>query len=799
MRRNLIYITILSVIFLLSGWAFAQDPVGPDTVFVNCTGPDIFTPGAGPVTVSFDIILKTDNTPVATNGIVGLGAAILITTTGAASGICPAFDTVCLDTTVAATYGGTALTAGADPWDLLTTFVPSNGGNPCIFPLTYVLGGVQFGAGLTAGTYTLAHLVLTVNGTGTICIDTTHTQTVVGIDLATPTTIYDPAWIAACCTVTCCEAQKAPKCTVPATATGLCGATISFPVNASDADVGCCFTFKSATFNGVPFGTATLLPAVPLAGAPSTYSGTFTWNTAGGPLPCKETTYCVVFTFVTDCAETTQCTTCVTIAAKCLFARIGEAIAAPGGKVTLPIEIETVADSIGGFTFCIEYDPVLLTFLSLERGLFFKDLVNPNANPPDGRYKWNYLVWRSNPSTVIHKFKLCIVGIGKLYGYGGVCLPKGSKGVINVNFRLSNNELYRCFRTPVIWERLDPVCAVNAFTDCSGNRLFVFDDTLFYNPRICDPLKLFPKNIVENCARCNDGGVTFQCVLDPEVNGDINVNGIPYEIGDAVLFANYFISGLGVFNNVDPLIRERQINATDINRDGLPLSIADLVYLLRILTGDQAPLGGPKLTPYVSTVDAIFDGRLASVDTKVDLGAVWFVFKGEATKVEADPRISGLEVKWGISEGQTKVLVYGLKKGDKITSGSLFTIHGNVKIDKVEAAEYMSAAVNVNINIVEDAGLRPTAYGLSQNYPNPFNASTTIKFALPSDSKVTLKIYNIVGQVVREYSEFMTAGNRSITWDGNNAKGDVVASGVYFYKLTAGDNFAKTLKMTLLK
>jgi hypothetical protein len=98
----------------------------------------------------------------------------------------------------------------------------------------------------------------------------------------------------------------------------------------------------------------------------------------------------------------------------------------------------------------------------------------------------------------------------------------------------------------------------------------------------------------------------------------------------------------------------------------------------------------------------------------------------------------------------------------------------------------MSAAVNVEIAGSPD-GLKPTAFGLSQNYPNPFNAATTIRFALPTDSKVTLRIYNVAGQLVKEYSEQMTAGYRSITWDGANAKGEIVASGVYFYKLVAAD------------
>jgi hypothetical protein len=334
---------------------------------------------------------------------------------------------------------------------------------------------------------------------------------------------------------------------------------------------------------------------------------------------------------------------------------------------------------------------------------------------------------------------------------------------------------------------------VIAFSDSSGDVVNVPDDTLFFNPNLCPGQ--FPKAEVRPCARLVDGGIVFRCEIDPLVRGDINVNGFAYEIGDAVLFANYFLSGLGVFSS-DPDTRERQINASDINADGLPLSVADLVYLLRILSGDQAPLGAPKLAPIANAVDVFHVNGKVSSKGSVDLGAAWFVFKGEATKVE---NLTGLTLAWGVSNGETKVLVHGKFKeaGDKISSGtsSLFKIHGDVELTKVEAAGYYGAPIDVNIAGITN---RPTAFGLSQNYPNPFNASTTIKFALPVDGKVSLKIYNVAGQLVKEYQQEMNAGYRSITWDGTNASGKVVASGVYFYKLQAAD-FTKTLKMTLLK
>lgn len=503
----------------------------------------------------------------------------------------------------------------------------------------------------------------------------------------------------------------------------------------------------------------------------------------------KATDACGILAFdtVTVCILPPDTLTC----GPCIIAAIGEDTASPGGKVKIPIVIKANSTDIGGFSFCLEYDPALLTFLSLERGQFFDQ---PGAIA--GSYMWNYLVWRNNPSTVIHKFKLCIIGIGKLYYYGGVCMPTGGLGVLYAEFRLSNNELYRCMRTPIIWERLDPQCIVNAFSNCTGESVFVFDDTLFYNPRICDSTALWPKQDVDICVGWRDGGVVFRCDVDPIVIGDINVNGYAYEIGDAVLFANYFISGPSVFS-LDPEIRERQIASTDINRDGLTLSIADLVYLLRILAGDAQPLGGSKIAPsdQKAQVSVNNSTHLIEIHSPFDLGAVLLTFQGEASKLE--PLISGLEVKWGKSEGQTKVLIYGMKKGEKIPAGisQLVKIYGDVELVKVEAAEYYGMPVEVDVVVISS---KPETYLLSQNYPNPFNANTTIKFATPIDGKVSLKIYNVAGQLVREYQEFMNAGYHSITWDGTGSNGEKVSSGVYLYKLQIGE-FSEVRKMTLLK
>ncbi len=105
----------------------------------------------------------------------------------------------------------------------------------------------------------------------------------------------------------------------------------------------------------------------------------------------------------------------------------------------------------------------------------------------------------------------------------------------------------------------------------------------------------------------------------------------------------------------------------------------------------------------------------------------------------------------------------------------------------------MIVGVNDPVNPV------PQKVILHPNYPNPFNPSTTIRYELKQASKVTLKIYNLLGQEVRTLVNAQkSSGVHSVIWDGKNSHGQKVTSGVYFYRLQAGD-FVKTRKMVLVK
>jgi outer membrane protein assembly factor BamB len=88
----------------------------------------------------------------------------------------------------------------------------------------------------------------------------------------------------------------------------------------------------------------------------------------------------------------------------------------------------------------------------------------------------------------------------------------------------------------------------------------------------------------------------------------------------------------------------------------------------------------------------------------------------------------------------------------------------------------------------------PSEFGLSRNYPNPFNAKTIIRYELPIDAHVKLEVYNLLGEKIATLAgSKQQSGYRSVAWDGSE-----FSSGLYFYKLTAGD-FTETKRMMLVK
>ena len=127
-----------------------------------------------------------------------------------------------------------------------------------------------------------------------------------------------------------------------------------------------------------------------------------------------------------------------------------------------------------------------------------------------------------------------------------------------------------------------------------------------------------------------------------------------------------------------------------------------------------------------------------------------------------------------------------------------FTGRPMVRLTVADARSSSNASLNTMKKKGEGEAV-PTTYVLEQNYPNPFNPTTTIEYEIPSTGKVTLEIYNIIGERVRTLvNDVQDAGVYQVVWDGRDESRNTVATGVYLYRVHAG-NFSSVKKMLLMK
>ncbi len=110
--------------------------------------------------------------------------------------------------------------------------------------------------------------------------------------------------------------------------------------------------------------------------------------------------------------------------------------------------------------------------------------------------------------------------------------------------------------------------------------------------------------------------------------------------------------------------------------------------------------------------------------------------------------------------------------------------------------EVYSTGVSASLN---SEPIHRLSFKLEQNYPNPFNPATTIQFNLNKAANVKIDIFNVEGKLINQIvNDYRKTGSHKVLWNGTNNKGDRVASGTYFYRIT-NDNNVQTKKMLLIK
>ncbi|UCC44205.1 MAG: T9SS type A sorting domain-containing protein [Candidatus Zixiibacteriota bacterium] len=542
-----------------------------------------------------------------------------------------------------------------------------------------------------------------------------------------------------------------------------------------DAPLG--LTYSVASFNGP--GTVDIDPA----------TGEFSWVTEEDPDYIGSFELCLAVSDNANtcdpCSPSNADTCCLTITVVPSFhVWIEKTHGSMQGQVEhVSIYLDSSYNNylMGGFNFLVEYDPSVLNFMEAQPGSFIENCG------------WEYFQYRFGangncglsacPSGVVRIVAMAETNDGVESASCFAVVEGGPGELADMAFLVSNNRIYECQYVPIRFRWY--TCNDNAVSSVGGDTLFISRYVYDYgNPpeHIEDPGLSFPtlQGAISLCdvmdktwpVRCSDfydGGIDIICADDIDDRGDVNLNGIAYEVADVVMFTNYFVSGLSAF---EPYV-EGAVAATDANADGLTLSVADLVWMIRVITGDAWPY--PKTTPLPGTYE-VEDGVI-SVGQEV--GAVHLVLAGDAEPILLADNV---EMVYSFDGKDTKVLVYSMRAG--------VAIHGDVlesdgEVLTIEMATYDGRPIA--------AKMVPGNWELAQNYPNPFNPTTTIKFTMPTGGAWNLKIFNVTGQQVDEFSGYAEPGTVTQVWNaGSNS------SGVYFYRIET-DEFSATRKMILLK
>jgi hypothetical protein len=571
------------------------------------------------------------------------------------------------------------------------------------------------------------------------------------------------------------------------------GALVSGDVDASDADGGPApLEYSLVSFNGPG-----VVNVNPITGAWSwqtqednSYLGTFDLciKTTDGANVCS------------PCSPSNADTCCLEITVIPTFAvTIEKTHATPFGQMEdVRIYLDNTVDpgnAMGGYDFLIEYDPTALSFSGADPGQLITDCG------------WEYFTYRHGAAgncgpAACPSGKIRIVAIAETNNgnnhpdcFGET--PAANSDLAILHFLVTSNYIFECQYVPIRFCWYD--CGDNAISSKSGDTLFISRHVYnFDNPNPIEDLNYpFPSPFGAN-STCDtligddkpdpergidfyNGGIDIVCVDSIDDRGDINLNGISNEVADAVLFSNYFVYGMSVFVT-NPA---GQVAATDINADGAVLTVADLVYLIRVVVGDALPI--PKVAPMA--VNYTHDNRgVMSVKDNVLIGAAFIVVSGETTPVLlADKMVMESDY----DGTNTRILIWSGEaalnsKAAESFTGDFLNVSGPVI--SIEMATFEGQPVALEV--------LPTEFSLHQNYPNPFNPKTRISFSLPTKSDYTLTVYNVNGQEVAAFSGSAEAGEHGLEWDAAST----VASGVYLYRLVANNGqFVANKKMVLLK
>jgi hypothetical protein len=352
--------------------------------------------------------------------------------------------------------------------------------------------------------------------------------------------------------------------------------------------------------------------------------------------------------------------------------------------------METKAEPIGGFDFLIGYNYLALLFRGAELG---PDLADCG---------WEYFTYRyidlggdEYPQRAVRLVGMADVNNGTHHP-DWACLNGSDRDTLaTLTFGVGNDRTLLCTFQPVQFY----------WRDCGDNTISTADgDSLAFSQRIYDPdgkqIQDFyqgPPGFFgahDSCLGVDwgrvtpfrsvdyvNGGIQIECIDSIDVHGDLNLNGVSNEIADAVMYVNYFMDSVSAFGNHV----EGSIAASDVNADGIILSLEDLVYQIRIIVGDARPYA---YLPNTVAEITIRKGRIF-VNSPADIGAIFMVFAMSQTTGGPVLDAPNMTMATTLRDGRLRVLVYDIGP-DKIPAGTKDIMHipGTATPASIEIAGY---------------------------------------------------------------------------------------------------------------
>jgi hypothetical protein len=414
---------------------------------------------------------------------------------------------------------------------------------------------------------------------------------------------------------------------------------------------------------------------------------------------------------------------------------------------------------------------------------------------------WSTRIENWESKTVIINPDTVVLGLVADLGGGTPPLPPGEGSIGYVYFSI-------------------PCDTANVYDSC-----FIAWDTATVQPE--SQHLLFVDNHENEFIPSFASGTTFVALHRPgDVNGNCAIN-----VGDVVYLISYLYKG-----GPEP----RPTDAGDVNGD-CSVDIGDVVYLVNYLykggpppvcgcashpelagncggcrdSYDMRKTAGPAEVRLINLKSSERGKQVAVIDGSfgVDVAGVQFEFSYKPDEIhsivpELTDRTKELELFFIATDGIFKIGIVDLSAEHVIAAGEgpLVGLNteesglGSLKLQKAILVDEKATPLDVVILPKEEEGsAAPRRFSLSQNHPNPFNPETEIGYGLSQASHVNLVVYDLLGRKVRTLvSEHQSAGSQSVIWDGRDEQGAQVASGVYFYRLKAGE-FCAARKMIMLK